>query len=418
MSFPARTSALTVFVLAGCIPSIVIGDAPQATDSDSGEPGSSSADTNDAITALPTTTDAIAVCGDGQLGPGEVCDDGNDEPNDGCDEACGRSGRLEWTLEPGNADFVTDLAVGSQGQIVISGVSGQQGVLLALSPGGVEQWRLPAAVGKLAVHADGRIFLGALGGSLRSFSSAGAELWSTEPLLPTAFAIALAGDVLYAGADGQFDDAPGQRILVSKHRQSDGAELWRQASELHSVGEDLVVVDGSAIVIGHGRTPGVDDSQSFLGVIDEDGVWIKAELAGQPAHANATAAAPGAGGLLLANFGADPDVLLQRRGPDLAALWSVPGSDAFASVHLAAGPDERIALAGMDPSDHHRSAVHLHDGSGALRWSSVFVLPNPELSDLPAAAAFGPDFLVVAGSVFDEQDTTHARMWVRRLALD
>ncbi|MCY0987245.1 hypothetical protein OV203_08930 [Nannocystis sp. ILAH1] len=178
-------------------------------------------------------------------------------------------------------------------------------------------------------------------------------------------------------------------------------------------------MDDRAIVIGQARVQGVDDNQSFLGVIDEDGVWIKAELAGQPAHANATAASPGAGGLLLANFGADPEVLLQRRGPDFAALWSVPSSDTFASVHLAAGPDERIALTGMDPSDHHRSAVHLYDGGGVLRWSSEFVLPNPELSDLPAAAAFGPDFLVVAGSVLDEvEDATHGRMWVRRLALD
>ncbi|WP_434418749.1 hypothetical protein [Nannocystis pusilla] len=49
----------------------------------------------------------------------------------------------------------------------------------------------------------------------------------------------------------------------------------------------------------------------------------------------------------------------------------------------------------------------------------MFVLPNPELSDLPAAAAFGPDSLVVAGSVLDEdENATHARMWVPRLALD
>lgn len=35
-----------------------------------------------------STTDVQAVCGDGQVDPGEACDDGNSEPTDGCTATC------------------------------------------------------------------------------------------------------------------------------------------------------------------------------------------------------------------------------------------------------------------------------------------------------------------------------------------
>ncbi|PCC73031.1 Myxococcus cysteine-rich repeat-containing protein [Nannocystis exedens] len=423
MSFPARLSALTVLALVGCIPSIVVGDAPQDTDdatTSSPDTGTGSTGPTSSTGELPTTTLSTGFCGDGQHDPGETCDDGNDEPNDGCDNACARSGRIEWTLEPDGADVVVDLVVGAAGQIVISGLSGQQTFLLALSPDGVEQWRVPMDDGKLAVHADGRIFLGTGSGELHALSPTGAELWTVEPAGQASFfGLAAAGDHLYAGLNGQFDDDPSQRIVVRKHPLQQGAALWEAASELHSVGEDLVVLGDRVAVVGRAHVQGVEGDQSLLAVIHEGGGWLPAELAGTPAHASAVAASPSGGDLVLAGFGSDPELLLQRRGADLGELWSVTGTGTFSTTHLAAGPDERLALIGFDAGDNPSSVVRLYDGSGALQWTSVFALTNPDLFDLPVAGAFGPDFLVVAGQVLDEvEDTTHARMWVRRLALD
>jgi cysteine-rich repeat protein len=416
MSRPIRVSALTVLVLAGCIPSIVIGDAPQDTDDATTGLTTSPPDTS---TGNPPTTGSTESCGDGQQGPGEACDDGNDEPNDGCDGACGRSGRVEWTREPDDAEAVSDVAVSGQGQIVLSGWSGSQNFLLALSPEGVEQWRQPVGdSGRLYVHSDGRIVLGTGSGTIHCFSPAGLELWAFEqPAQARVFGLAAAGDVLFSAADGDFDDEPSQRIVVRKHRLDTGAALWEVDAGVHSVGEDLAVFGDRAVVVG--RAVVLDNSQAMLGVVDGDGHWVSTELAGQSVQLTAQAASIGAGDFVLSGFGSDPDLLLQRRGPDLGQLWSVGDSGTFTTLHVAADSGQRIVVTGYDAADNHSSAVRLYDGSGALQWASVFASPSPELGDHAVAAAFGPDFLVVAGHVLDEvEDATHGRLWVRRFTLD
>ncbi|WAS96063.1 hypothetical protein [Nannocystis punicea] len=425
MSRPIRVSALTALVLAGCIPSIVIGDAPQDTDDATTGLTTSAPDTsagNPPTTGdVPTTTVSTESCGDGQQGPGEACDDGNDEPNDGCDNACGRSGRVEWTLEPDDAEAVSDIAVSEQGQIVLSGSSFDQAFLLALSPEGVEQWRQPVDnPGRLYVHADGRIVLGTGFGTIHCFSPDGLKLWTFEqPAHARVFGLAAAGDVLFAADDGTFDDEPSQRIVVRKHRLDTGAALWEVDAGVHSVGEDLAVVGDRAVVIGRALVLDTADPQAMLGVVDGEGHWVSTELAGHNAQLTAQAASIGAGDLVLSGFGSDPDLLLQRRGPDLGQLWSVGGIGTFTTLYVAADAGQRIVVTGYDAADNISSVVRLYDGDGGLQWASVFASPSPELGDQAVTAAFGPDFLVVAGHVLDEvDDATHGRLWIRRFTLD
>ncbi|WAS96062.1 hypothetical protein [Nannocystis punicea] len=413
-----RRSALPVLVLTACTPSIIVGDTPQDTD-DATTSSPATSDSPESTGDLPTTTAGPGACGDGQQDPGEACDDGNDEPNDGCDDACGRSGQVEWTVEPEDVETVYDLAVGSLGQIVLNVRAGDQDFLLGLSPDGVEQWREPVEdMGEVHLHPDGRIFFGSRAGVLHCYSQDVTELWTFE-LAPTDkfFGIVTADDALYSGANGHFDALPNMRAVARKHRLDTGAPLW-EAQVPHdglNLGEELVLFGDRLVVVG--RAEAESEDRSLLAVVDRTGAWLSTEQGGVPAS-EARAASIGADDLLLARFGADAGGL-QRRGPDLGQLWSVVDTGPVTITNVAVGTDERIVLTGFDETDNHSSVVRLYDGSGVLQWTSVFASPNPDLHDLAYAAAFGPDFLVVAGHVVDGfVEETHGRMWVRRFLLD
>jgi len=402
--------------LAGCIPSITVGELPQ-TDTD----GTSSTDdpTAPGTSGDTPTTGGPAVCGDGNLDVGEVCDDGNGDPDDGCDSACGRIGRVEWTVEPANAAVVVDLAVDGLGRIAISGFSGNKKFVLVLAPDGTEVWRAPVdATGKLAVHEDGRIFLGADEGAVHGLAADGTLSWTFAVSLGPEFhdriaGLAVQGDALYSAAVESGGDLPGWRLAVRKHRLDTGAALWttRTPDDLNVAAEEVVAAGDRIIVVG--RTL---DSQSLLITLGDAGTLLSTEL-GDPSARPMTVAAPiGDNDLVMAGFRPDPDIQLERRGADLDERWSVVSASDVATAAVATGPHEHVALAGFRQTNNRSSVVRLYDGGGTHLWTSTFADPLDEISEWASATGFGPDFLVVAGTTQTAKGAP--KMWIRRFALD
>ncbi|WAS97918.1 outer membrane protein assembly factor BamB family protein [Nannocystis punicea] len=422
MSHAARTAALALLVHLACIPSIVVGDAPQdssttaAPDLTTG--GATGSDT-------PTTTTSgeplPGVCGDGVVDLGEVCDDGNDEPNDGCDAACARTGRVVWTFEPEGRFSIADIAFAPNGLLLVSGFDVEPR-LLALSPGGEELWRKTVpGVGELAVDPAGRIFIGA-GEFVHAFSPDLKQLWSADPAeeaeLAGVIGLDVRGDGVYVGSLEGSD----QRLVVRRHDIVTGAVSWetRTPEGFTLLAEDLAVVDDRAYVVGQvNDTEGV--TRPLLAAFDaESGALLSLELDDPVVRPWIGAAAIGDGDLVIAGAGLDADVALRRFDPALAERWTTLTVDDLSTIpaRMAVGPGERIAVVGRFLPDERPAHVHLYDGAGARLWLSKFEHQPGEWGNA-VATAFGPDFLAVAGVVHSgDEDAPFTRAWIRRFAVD
>ncbi|WAS96613.1 outer membrane protein assembly factor BamB family protein [Nannocystis punicea] len=410
------TLAALGFALAGCFPSIVVGETP--SDTAGATMDGTTAPTTDTAADNPPTT-GPAVCGDGIIDTSEACDDGNDEPNDGCDNACGRSGRVEWTVEPAGLRGVSDLAIDGLGRTILAGFAGNDSFVVALAADGTELWRTPVEqIDRLDVHQDGRIFLGAHEGAIVCLAATGTELWSFQPTIPEELfdrvaGLAVHGDALYSATVESGDSLPGWRLVVRKHRLDTGAALWetRPADELSISAEALVALDDRVVVVG--RTL---DGQSLLLALDHDGVLLSTRLGG--GSRPRTVAAPiGGDDLVLAGFGPDHDLMVQRRGSEFDEIWGVIGDPDDAIADVATDSHQHIALAGFRLEDVRTSMVRMYDGSGLQLWTSTLTDSVDDVDDVAAAAGIGPDFLVVAGAA-KASTGTHARLWIRRFALD
>lgn len=306
---------------------------------------------------------------------------------------------------------------------MIAGWSDGGAHLLALDPGGAEQWRLEVpAPGALAIDPAGRIFLGHDDGVVHAFSVLGQPLWTFAPALPGDLSeslvnLAATGDALFTASLEQ-NGPEGARTVVRRLALATGELAWETRTEpgtSHLV-TDLVVRGELLVAVGQAHDGTA--SRSLLAVFDLAGDLSSLELGDKPAQTLVSAAAIGDGDLVFAGFGSAP-ATLERRGPDLLPLWTAPGALDGTIDGLAVGPGERIAVTGHHEDDGRDGVVRLWDGAGVLQWTSTFPAAQPSMADFAAAAAFGPDFLVVAGHLVTEQDdSTHASAWVRRIALD
>lgn len=65
-------------------------------------------ETCEVVGAVPTCTDGVSVCGDGEMEGGEECDDGNLEDNDGCSSTCEKEASAVCGDNKVNGDEVCD----------------------------------------------------------------------------------------------------------------------------------------------------------------------------------------------------------------------------------------------------------------------------------------------------------------------
>lgn len=423
MSFVARSPALAVLFLAACIPSIVVGDNPQD------EPDTTTGLTTTTTGDLPTTTDQVPVpagCGDGLVDPGEACDDANDEPNDGCDRACQPSGRVEWTVVPSHGFVAEDLALDPAGRILLSGPGADEPVLLALAVDGTELWRKPmSGTGRLAVDPSGRIFLGTQSGTVHAVGPTTADLWDFTAEVPEGVHQVVIGidateDAVYTGT---LEAETSVRLTVRRHDPATGAVVWetRTPADISAIAEDLAVAGDRVIAVGRTFDPEDDPNEPMLVVFDTAGALLSIELDDTIVRPWASVAAMDDGGMVIAGSSVGDDFILRRLGPDRLEQWThaPAGTSGSRPQRVAVGPGERIAVVGFDAPDNFASVVRLHDGTGAIRWTSTFASPLDSEKDLAVAAAFGLDHIIVAGrteTVIDGVPTYHG--WVRRFALD
>ncbi|MDC0672497.1 outer membrane protein assembly factor BamB family protein [Nannocystis radixulma] len=417
MNFSARTTALVTLALAGCVPSIVVGDQPQ----DEAVSESTSEGPPDA-TSEPTTTTTTGepgppVCGDGIVAAGEACDDGNDEPNDGCDADCSVTGEVVWTVEgPGQ---IFDLAVAPDGTIIACGRD-SIAFLTAFAPDGTELWsRQVNSYGEIAVDAAGRIFVLSSLAGVHSYEADGADRWGFLPGGKPLDARGIDVDdeqVYIATFEGDSD-----RLIVRGVDVDSGEIVWETLMPVEEEfgALDLTVLGDRVYAVGSRRTaePAL---RAAAAVFTTSGELLPFALEDGPSLLWTAAAVAGDGDLVLAGYGGEaPGFLLRRVGADLSEQWTsiTPGPQPSKAERIAVGPGGQIAAAGSRPTDHG-GLVRLYDGAGALLWASQFIDEDAEV-ETTRGAAFGPDFLTVAGySVTGTGPNPPERWWVRRFALD
>lgn len=420
-----RRALLAALAVPACIPSIVVGDSPQ--DETDGTTATSLTTTTEAPTTdeAPTTGGTAplpSVCGDGLVGPGEICDDGNDEPNDGCDAACTRTGRVDWHVEPEGVHGVADMVVAATGRILVSCWDGDESLLLTLAPDGAELARQVVPIsGEMALAADGRLYIGSIEGQLHAFSPTGQPLWHFEATLPADVNDGIVGltildDALYAASNEAGAALTGYRVALRRHDLASGAVAWetRTPDDVDAFGEALAVLGEDLVVVGHVTNNG----KPLFAEFTRDGELLGSEREGVVRPW--TAAVTAAGEIVMAGFGPElPAFAVSRLAPDQSELFTIQEADTPGSMPLdiAVGPGQQIAAVGWDISDSS-AVVRTLDSGGASVWTSVFS-PLVEHEDCAVAAAYGPDFLAVAGHERPEIEGQGAvRMWVRRFALD
>ncbi|MDC0673737.1 outer membrane protein assembly factor BamB family protein [Nannocystis radixulma] len=417
MQFAAPTTVLITLALAGCVPSIVVGDNPQDTSS----PESTTGGSTDATPTSSASSDESepGVCGDGVVDAGESCDDGNDESNDGCDGACQRSGRVVWTIELAGIDAVTDLDVDPAGRILVNGWGGDTAHLLAFAPDGTELWRRTIAdPGELAIDASGRIFIAGIAGTLQAFSPEMKSLWSLD--IDGGFAgLALGPDAVYSAAHSGEETV---QVTVRRHDPATGEIVWESSTPpmQSALCDDLAVIGEQVVSVGK-LHPELDGGVALVAAFDPDGAHPWAEQFPGAATQWTGAAPVGESELVIAGNSPDNNFVLRRLGPDNELIWTSHLADAPGSwpLRVAVGPGEQIAVVGGDLPGDNESVVRLHDAAGVLLWSSVLEKPEDVQDDRAVAAAFSADALFVAGNFFsgvDEDNINQA--WLRRFALD
>ncbi|PCC74053.1 Myxococcus cysteine-rich repeat-containing protein [Nannocystis exedens] len=429
---PPALLALSALTLSACVPSIVVGDSPQDETTDSTTPGSTTApdlptgDPTDGGTASDGLTDgtggepAPGVCGDGIADPGEACDDGNDEPHDGCDAACTRTGAIVWTVErPGD---LVGFAVAADGTSYASGYD-PESFLAAFAPDGGELWKIGAqGAGPLAVDAGGRIYVQSQFDGVLAFAPDASALWHVVPDgEPFPLGIDAGSDGLYIA---NYETGAQERAVVRRLDLATGQLVWEALTpegedvEAH----DLAVVGDRIFVLGL-ATSDDEGLRPVLAAFDTAGALLEFEL-DDPVDSRRWHALDGLGDgdLVFAGQTKDLQPVVRRLHSDQSEAWFSPvvGIHLMRPERVIAGPGERIALVGSDDGHEGLGAVSLHDGDGALLWSSKFDDPQDGVNEQPVGVGFGPGLLVAGGSIWTVQANNNitTTWWIRGFALD
>jgi cysteine-rich repeat protein len=409
--------------------------------------------TTDASETSSTTAPPPAVCGDGIVHELEICDDGNDDPDDGCNSKCERTGAVLWTYTHSGAadeaDSVRAVAVDATGRIILAGYEGValgdlDMLLIALSPDGKELWKrtypnmpgLDNIFESVVTDDQGNIYVGGyeetaddvFSAVVRKLDPEGDELWSyVEPSPMMDFASArgllLANGALYStGSQELLDD--GAQLVARRHDPKSGEAAWVTTTQA-----DSFIAGGRAVVKPdqHLRVAGfvLDDkylSRPLIVTLDEAGTLLATDVEDHPGGTwYGAAVIGGAGDVVLAGRRRPDgvtgyDIALRRIGPDGAPQWTMTLDHHFLSgtaYGVAVGPDEKIFTAGnfMAPAQFSDAFGGLYAGDGTPIWTHAYNNDDIDLYDDGLAAAFGPDFVVLAGhsNVYSEG----INVWVR-----
>ncbi|MFY0540211.1 PQQ-binding-like beta-propeller repeat protein [Nannocystis pusilla] len=431
MSIPARILAFTGLALSACFPSVLVGENPLATDGPESSTGLESSTGPEPSTGAPTSGDpgtgepSEAVCGDGVVDGDEACDDGNDEPNDGCGVNCTRTGEVAWTVE--GAGWIEGFATGPDGTIYLCtfGVVNEPAFVRAFTPDGTELWSSSAPhPGEIAVSPTGQIFLANPVTGIHTFNPDGALVATWDPFPDVGiFGLAAADDALYVGTGDP--EIEGQ-LVVHRLDLATGEPVWEAHTPegITTIPEQLVIAGDRLLVPGYLFND--EGRRSMLAAFDRGtGEMLSLELADPAAPAWSSLAVFGDGDLALAGRGLEPDGLLVRRlTADLEEAWTdfTPYGTGTSPrpEKVAAGPQGHVAVVGYDAGDNDSAIVRLLDGEGATLWSSRFASPQDNERDGADGVAFGPDYLVVGGSISTEDEGGHvtSQWWLRRFVID
>lgn len=395
---------LTALASAACTFPVKVGDNDDTGTSEGGSSGDE-----------PTGEEppGPGPCGDGVVNAGEACDDGNDDPDDGCDVTCARTGVVEWTYSPIDLPFANDLAVDATGRVIL--VSDH--LVIAVDPGGEELWRTsfePGALNTVEVDPFGKIYIGGEIGTVHGLDPSGEELWRVEGL-DWIRGIVLGHGALYSLANPSLGND--SSIMVRRHDVTSGAVAWAAEStdEIHAFPTRIAVAGPHVVVAGSGDFPDLDATavaHPLLAVLDQTGAFQSLAVEDLVGRAWTGAASTGDGGVVVAGFGPEADIIVQRLGADLTPTWTIYEEGAFGSqLEAAAGaPDGTIAVVGRD-DDLGRAFVRRLAADGATVWTSVISGDDADPATWPRAVEFGPDCVVALGG-------SGSRIWLRRFALD
>lgn len=371
----------------------------------------------DASADDPTGEPSPGVCGDGVVDEGEACDDGVDEPDDGCDATCTPTAALEWIYAPDEPLYLHDLAVGPAGHIVLVGV----GVVITLDPDGSELWRKTDPEGdhaptSVVVDEQGTIYVASELGTIAALDPDGDELWHSD-VGDNNGGLALGHGALYsvdllAGAE---------RFTTRRHDRSTGAVAWATESPqgIVALAQDIAVAGPRIAVVGMGMTAPGEPTRPLLITYDDTGATRSFEFGDLPDRRWNAVAPTDDGGVVLAGFGPEADMVVERRGPDLTAQWTRQDEDSLGTQAngVASGPAGALAITGFD-LEQRAGLIRRLDADGATVWTVVL----DELDELddgqryPVTLEFGSDFLVVLGHDGGNHGSTQP--WVRRFTAD
>lgn len=355
-------------------------------------------------------------CGDAVLDPGELCDDGDDDPANGCDRACqpvpDEVWRHEWT-DVDSQFFLNAVAAAADGRVYLAGDRGYGVVVVALSAGGDPLWRKTIANGNshaLAATADGGCLL--QGMNVVRLDASGEVVWTAEGA-GDAGGMVVDGDAIHA----LYTERTGPLTAVVRVRsfqEQDGSLRWEQqigAPEAGSSGVDLARTGTSLVVLGS------DQPGAFLVVVDP------VSGAAQPRRALSGGDVEDIrgydGDLLALQPRSDPPgepAAVRRLRLDGTVVWTHAFPDASVDfLGIEVGPAGSIVAAGTVPFGDPRAVLISMDANGAIVWTIDHVPEAPSTAAY-LVAAFGPDFLAVAGLdyTYAMENYTLDRLWVQR----
>lgn len=296
--------------------------------------------TPDGTTAASSTgadsTGAEAVCGNGQVEPGEDCDDANLVEDDGCYSSCTLPYEELWTqtYDDGGEDIARAARFDAEGNLYVLGVTETDGGnddvwLRQYLPDGSEGWTW--------TH-DGLIGGDDLGRALE---------WHPS------------GDLMIVGSE---TSDQGSDVLVIRLDPSDQSVVWSDTfdgPDMGPMGEDddtgaavAVDADGSVLVAGTVRVPG-QEADMWLRRYDADGseVWTITHDEALLFDYAESVVVDADGNIYLAGAVDRAqnvrDAWIRKLDPEGNEIWTNLIAPAFVSG-LALDPEGNLVVAGID----------------------------------------------------------------------